>query len=105
MKAISTLSSRPLELEDQFTYFGNKISSTEIGANIYLMKAWNAADRSSIIWDYDLSVQIKRDFFQAVGMSILLYGCTTWTLRKRRKKNLDGNYIRMLRALLNKSWK
>ena len=50
------------------------------------MKAWNAADRSSIIWDYDLSVQIKRDFFQAVGMSILLYGCTTWTLRKRRKK-------------------
>ena len=33
-------------------------------------------------------------------------GCTTWTLTKRlKKKKLDGNYIRMLRAILNKSWR
>ena len=37
-------------------------------------------------------------------MSILLYGCTTWTLTKRLEKQLDGNYTRMLRAILNKSW-
>ena len=37
-------------------------------------------------------------------MSILLYGCTTWTLTKRLEKKLDGNYTRMLRAILNKSW-
>ena len=37
-------------------------------------------------------------------MSILLYGCTTWTLTKRMEKKLDGNYTRMLRAILNKSW-
>ena len=36
-------------------------------------------------------------------MSILLYGCTTWTLIKRLEK-LDGNYTRMLRAILNRSW-
>ena len=36
--------------------------------------------------------------------SILLYGCTTWTLTKRLEKKLDGNYTRMLRAILNKSW-
>ena len=36
-------------------------------------------------------------------MSILLYGCTTWTLTKRLEKKLDGNYTRMLRAILNKS--
>ena len=35
---------------------------------------------------------------------ILLYGCTTWTLTKRLEKKLDGNYTRMLRAILNKSW-
>ena len=35
---------------------------------------------------------------------ILLYGCTTWTLTKRLKKKQDGNYARMLRAILNKSW-
>ena len=38
-------------------------------------------------------------------MSILLYACTTWTLTKRMEKRLDGNYTRMLRAILNKSWK
>ena len=38
-------------------------------------------------------------------MSILLYGCTTWTLTKRLEKKLDGNYTRMLRAVLNKSWR
>ena len=37
--------------------------------------------------------------------SILLYGCTTWTLTKRMEKKLDGNYIRMLRTILNKSWR
>ena len=36
---------------------------------------------------------------------ILLYGCTTWTLTKRLEKKLDGNYTRMLRAILNKSWR
>ena len=38
-------------------------------------------------------------------MSILLYGCTTWTLTKRMEKKLDGNYTRMLRAILNLSWR
>ena len=47
---------------------------------------------------------MKRSFFQAAVTSILLYGCTTWTLTKRLEKKLDGNYIRMLRAILNKSW-
>ena len=44
-------------------------------------------------------------FFQVTVASILLYGCTTWTLTKRLEKKLDGNYTRMLRAILNKSWR
>ena len=48
---------------------------------------------------------MKRSFFQAAVLSILLYGCTTWTLTKRLEKKLDGNYTRMLRAILNKSWR
>ena len=47
---------------------------------------------------------MKRSFFQAAVVSILLYGCITWTLTKRLKKKLGGNYTRMLRAILNKSW-
>ena len=52
-----------------------------------------------------ISDKIKRSFFQAAVVSILLCGCTTWTLTKRMEKKLDGNYTRMMRAILNKSWK
>ena len=48
---------------------------------------------------------MKRSFFQAAIMSILLYGCTTWTIAKWTEKKLEGNYTRMLRAILNKSWR
>ena len=48
---------------------------------------------------------MKRSFFQAAVVSILPYGCTTWTLTKRMEKKLDGNYTRMLRAILNMSWR
>ena len=42
-------------------------------------------------------------FFQTAVMSILLYGCTTWTLSKLMEKKFDGNYTRILQAVLNKS--
>ena len=68
-------------------------------------KAWTAFDWLSVIWKSDLSDKIKHSFFQAAVVSILLYGCTTRTLTKRMEKKLDGNYTRMLRAILNKSWR
>ena len=37
-------------------------------------------------------------------VSILLYGCPTRTLRKRPEKKPDGNYTRILRTIMNKSW-
>ena len=48
---------------------------------------------------------MKRRFFQAAVVSILLYGCTTCTLTKRLEMKLDANYTRMLRAILNKYWR
>ena len=58
-----------------------------------------------LVWKSDLTDKRKRSFFQAAVVSILLYGCTTWTLTKRLEKKQDGNYTRMLRAILNKSWR
>ena len=75
------------------------------GIGTRLTKAWTAIDRLSIIWKSDLTDEMKRSFFQAAVVSILLYGCTTWTLTKRLEKKLDGSYTRMLWAILNKSWR
>ena len=98
----STLSGKPLKVVDQFTYLGSNISSIESDVNIRFVKVRNAIDRLSIIWKSNLSDEIKRDFLHAVAVSILLYGCTIWTLTKRIEKKLNGKYTRMLCALLNK---
>ena len=98
----STQDGTPLKLVDKFTYLGSSVSSTKKDIGTRLTKAWTAIDRLSIIWKSDLADKMKRIFFQAAVVSILLHGCTTWTLTKRLEKKLDGNYTRMLRAILNK---
>ena len=102
---ISTLDGTSLKLVDKFTYLGSNVSSTKKKIDMQLMKAWTAINKLSIIWKSDLTDKMKRSFFQAAVMSILLYGCTTWMLTKWLEKKLDGNYARMLRAILNKSWR
>ena len=52
------------------------------------------------VWDTNL--------YSCFGKIRHLYktnGCTTWTLTKWLEKKLDGNYTRMLWAILNKSWR
>ena len=92
---ISTLDGTSLKLVDKFTYLGSRVSSTKKDIDTRLTKPWTAIDRLSIIWKSDLTDKMKRSFFQAAVVSILLYGCTTWTLKKRLEKKLDGNYTRM----------
>ena len=107
---ISTLNSSSLKLVDKFTYLGSSVSSTETDINMRIAKVWtaidkpnpNPADRLSIIWKSDLTDKIKRSFFQAAVVSILLYGCTTWTPTKRMEKKLDGNYTRIQQEILKK---
>ena len=98
---ISTQNASSLKLVDKFSYLGSSVSSTETDINMRLAKARTAIDGLSIIWKSDLTDKIKRSFFQAAAVSILLYGCTTWTLTKRMEKN----HTRMLRAILNNSWR
>ena len=102
---ISTLDRTSLKLVDKFTYLVGSVSSTENDIDTWLTKAWTAIDKLSIICKSDLTDKMKRSFFQAAVVLILLYGCTTWTLTKRLEKKLDSNYTRMLRAILNKSWR
>ena len=111
---ISTLDGTSLEVVDKLTYLGSSVSSTEKYIDTRLTKAWTAIDRLSIwksnltdrlsIWKSNLTDKMKRSFFQAAVVSILLYGCTTWMQTKRLEKKLDGNYTRMLRAILKRSW-
>ena len=102
---ISSLNGSTLNLVDKFTYVGSSVSSTETDINTRLAKEWTPIDRLSVIWKSYLTDKKKRSFFQAAIVSILLYGCTTWPLTKRIQKKLDDYYTRILRAILNKSWR
>ena len=81
------------------------VSSTQTDINTRLPKVWTAIERLSVIWKSDLTDKMKRSFLQAAVVSILLYGCTIWTLTRRIEKKPDGTCTRMLRAILNKSWR
>ena len=78
---------------------------TETDIDTRLTKAWTAINRLSVIWKSYLTDKMKRSFFQAATMSILLYGCTTWTLTKQLEKKLDSIYTRILQAILKRSWR
>ena len=73
-----------------------------------LFEVWGLEDRVfgslKVLFQY-LKGFIIQCFFQAAGMSILLYRCTINMNTKCMEKKLDSNFTRMLWAVLNKSWK
>ena len=93
----SSVNSKPLKLVHQLKYLGSDISS--IKSNVNISKVWTAIDRLSTIWKSNLLDNIKGKFFQAVAMSVLLDGCTTWTPTKCLERKQDGKYTRMLHAI------
>ena len=80
---ISTLEGTPLKLVDKFTYLGSSVESTEKGhRNEVNEKHGQLSIGYRLYGNQDLTDKMKRSFFQAAVTSILLYGCTTWTLTK-----------------------
>ena len=98
---ISTLGGSSLKLVDKFTYLGSSVSSTEKNIDTRLTKAWTAIDDLLVIWKSDLTDKMKC----SGRLDTAIWYCTTWKLTKWLEKKLDGNYTRMLRAILNKSWR
>ena len=74
---ISTLNGSSLKRVGKFIFLGCSVSPTERDIDTRLAKAWTAMNRLSVIWKSDLTDKMKRSFFQAVIVLILLYGCTT----------------------------
>ena len=84
-----------LYIHCQYIYHGSNISSTENDFNIRIDKAWTAIDRWLTIRKFDFSDKIKRLFFQAVAVLVILYSCTIWKSWGLLRKNV----------VLNKLWK
>ena len=57
------------------------------------------------IWKSRLPDNMKRNFFRETVEFVLINGSVSWTLIKSLEKRINGNYTRMLRAILNRFWK
>ncbi len=53
-------------------FLGSSVSSTKKDIDTRLTKAWTAIEKLSVIWKSDLTDKMKRSFFQAAVVSILL---------------------------------
>ena len=102
---ITTLDGTSLKLVDKFTYLGSSIWSTEKDIDKRLMKAWTVIDRLSIYGNQTWAIKWNAVSSMQRSHRYCCIDATTWTLTKWLEKKLDDNYPRMLRAILNKSWR
>ena len=98
-------SGQRIKVVKNFKYLGGWMESTEKDINIRKALAWKACHKLTKIWKSTLKRSIKIRLFIATVEAVLLYGCDTWTLTKKLTKQLDGMYTRMLRMVLDISWK
>ena len=81
------------------------MASTEKDIKTRKAAAWRACNSLHKIWNSSLSRTLKLRVFSATVESVLTYGCEAWTVTSKIAKMLDGCYTRMLRKVLNISWK
>lgn len=102
---IQSLSGQNLKSVDNYAYLGSDIPSSAHDIKIRIGKAWSALKGLTVVWKSNLKEDIKKSFFRSTVESVLLYGSSTWTLTKNLENTLNGAYTKMLRAVLNVSWK
>ena len=105
LTSLRTANDIPVETVDDFKYLGSWINCTTQDIKVRKAMAWKALNEMSAVWRSKLSRDLKIRFFRATVESILLYGCECWSLNSSTRKSLDGTYTRMLRAVLNTSWR
>lgn len=94
-----------LKQVNDFKYLGSWIRNSRADVTIRIAQAWSAAVKLRSIWKSRLDVKFKRQFFQAIVVSILLYSCETWSMTKTLEKRLDGAYTKLLRYASGVTWK
>ena len=103
------LNGNELKPVDKFTYLGSTITTSisldeEINSRIgkaattfgkLTKRAWN---------NKQLTLRTKILIYQACVISVLLYGCETWSTYARQEKRLNSFHLRCLRKIMNIKW-
>ena len=79
----------------------SSLKDFEVGKAI----AWKACHKLKQIWKSTINRKLKIRIFRATIETILLYGSETWTITKKFENKIDGCYTRLIRMILNISWR
>ena len=60
--------------------------------------------RKKVINNHDLRISIKSSVYRAVCLSVLLYGCESWSLYCIHVKRLEHFHIRCVLCILGITW-
>ena len=103
-----TMDGEQLEEVDSFKYLGATLSkdgtsNTEV--RIRIAQATSAMARLTRVWKSDISFEAKHRLYKTLVVSILLYGCETWTLLADTERRIQAFEYKCLRRLLKISYR
>ena len=103
-----SLNGNPLEVVDIFCYLGSMVDSsggTEADIKARIGKARTAFAQLKKIWKSSIITRkTKMRLFNAIVMSVLLYGCQTWKTTSGIIKKLQTFVNKCLRIILKIRW-
>jgi hypothetical protein len=106
---VISIGGKPVEEVGEFCYLGSVIAgdgSCDKDIRTRLGKANSTFGRLTNIWkNKSLSINIKCRLYEALVMSVLLYGAETWPMTVANMKRLEAAHHRWQRKMLGIVWK
>ena len=98
-----------LKAVDHFCYLGSILSAdanADMDISARIAKASSSFGRlSKRLWDdHGIRLDTKVAVYKAVVLSVLLFGCESWTLYRRHIRKLDQFHMRCLRQIAHIKW-
>ena len=90
---------------DKFCYLGSTVDNTNSLKSELDIRIGHAATTFGQlhprVWSNgDLSIRVKIQVYMACVVSVLLYGCDTWTTYRHQERRLNAFHMRCLRSIL-----
>ena len=104
-----TVDGRDLVNASDFVYLGSKLTNTvdltpEIHRRIGCASSAFGRLSKRVFTNHDLTIKTKVSVFNAICVSILLYGCEAWTPYRAQLRRLENFYTNCLQKILGLRW-